>query len=51
MYFTAMGGGCGMWVPMIEQYARGTVAQVQAIQALQVGQPQRNIPRSRGIDR
>jgi hypothetical protein len=41
----------GVALPMIEQYARGTVAQVQAIQALQMGQPQRNIPRSRGIDR
>ncbi len=35
----------------IEQYARGTVAQVQAIQALQMGQTQRSIPRSRGIER
>ena len=35
----------------LEQYARGTVAQVQAIQALQMGQPQRSIPRSRGIER
>jgi len=37
--------------PTIEQYARGTVAQVQAIQALQMGQPQRSIPRSRGVER
>ncbi len=37
----------GVALPMIEQYARGTAAQVQAIQALQVGQPQRNIPRDR----
>ena len=35
----------------IEQYARGTVAQVQAIQALPMGQTQRSIPRSRGIER
>ena len=41
----------GVAPPTIEQYARGTVAQVQAIQALQVGQMQRSIPRSRGIDR
>jgi hypothetical protein len=41
----------GMAPQTIEQYARGTVAQVQAIQALQMGQPQRGIPRSRGIDR
>lgn len=41
----------GVAPPTIEQYARGTVAQVQAIQALQAGQPQRSIPRSRGIDR
>ena len=41
----------GVASPTLEQYARGTVAQVQAIQALQVGQPQRSIPRSREIDR
>jgi hypothetical protein len=41
----------GMAPQTIEQYARGTVAQVQAIQALQMGQPQRSIPRSRGIER
>jgi hypothetical protein len=41
----------GMAPPMIEQYARGTVAQVQAIQALQMGRSQRSIPRSRGIER
>ncbi len=41
----------GLPPPMIEQYARGTVAQVQAIQALQVGPPQRTIPRARGIER
>jgi hypothetical protein len=41
----------GTALPTIEQYARGTVAQVQAIQALQMGQQQRSIPRSRGIER
>ncbi|MEA5448580.1 hypothetical protein VB780_08395 [Leptolyngbya sp. CCNP1308] len=34
----------------IEQYARGTVAQVQAIQALQVGQPRRMPTRNRGME-
>ncbi|PSR19333.1 hypothetical protein C8255_02940 [filamentous cyanobacterium CCP3] len=34
----------------IEQYARGTVAQVQAIQALQVGQPRRMPTRTRGME-
>ncbi|TVQ07419.1 MAG: hypothetical protein EA368_14270 [Leptolyngbya sp. DLM2.Bin27] len=34
----------------IEQYARGTVAQVQAIQALQVGQPRRMPTRARGME-
>lgn len=41
----------GVDPPMIEQYVRGTVAQVQTIQALQVGQPHRSLPRSRGITR
>ncbi|MBW4652600.1 MAG: hypothetical protein KME20_06110 [Kaiparowitsia implicata GSE-PSE-MK54-09C] len=34
----------------IEQYARGTVSQVQAIQALQVGQPRRMPTRNRGME-
>ena len=37
--------------PTIEQYARGTVAQVQAIQALQMGQSQRMPLRSRNLER
>jgi hypothetical protein len=41
----------GVAAPIIEQYARGTVAQVQAIQALQVGQPQRMPLRSRNLER
>jgi hypothetical protein len=35
----------------IEQYAQGTVAQVQAIQALQVGQPQRSPRFSQKLER
>ncbi|MBD2110345.1 MULTISPECIES: hypothetical protein [Cyanophyceae] len=41
----------GMAPPTIEQYARGTVAQVQAIQSLQVGQSQRMPPRARNLER
>ena len=41
----------GVALPTIEQYARGTVAQVQAIQALQVGQTQRMPLRSRNLER
>ncbi|WP_035988098.1 hypothetical protein [Leptolyngbya sp. KIOST-1] len=41
----------GVTLPTIEQYARGTVAQVQAIQALQVGQPSQRISRVRGVER
>jgi len=35
----------------IEQYARGTVAQVQAIQSLQVGQPLRRSTRTKQVER
>ena len=35
----------------IEQYARGTVAQVQAIQSLQVGQPLRRSTRAKQVER
>ena len=35
----------------IEQYARGTVAQVQAIQTLQMGQAPRMLPRAGRLER
>ncbi len=35
----------------VEQYARGTVAQVQAIQSLQMGQSQRIPPRAKNLER
>ncbi|MBW4652597.1 MAG: hypothetical protein KME20_06085 [Kaiparowitsia implicata GSE-PSE-MK54-09C] len=40
----------GMAPQTIEQYAQGTVAQVQAIQALQVGQPRRMSTRNRSME-
>jgi len=41
----------GTSLQTVEQYARGTVAQVQAIQALQMGQSQRMPPRTRNLER
>jgi hypothetical protein len=41
----------GTSLQTVEQYARGTVAQVQAIQALQMGQSQRMPLRSRNLER
>ena len=41
----------GTSLQTVEQYARGTVAQVQAIQALQMGQSQRMPPRARNLER
>jgi hypothetical protein len=41
----------GMAPQIIEQYARGTVAQVQAIQALQMGRSQRMPHRARNLER
>jgi hypothetical protein len=40
----------GVAPPTIEQYARGTVAQVQAIQSLQMGHPRRMPTRTRGME-
>lgn len=40
----------GTSLQTMEQYARGTVAQVQAIQALQMGQSQRMPLRSRNLE-